>query len=258
MTAEGFVLCRVIKIGEHGVLPDHDAEFVAQREELWRLIGHGAANADHVHAGFGSFSKPRLVIRPRTRQAHDVSRCPDSAPAKNGLPVYPEAETIAVLAVIHLDASEAGAPEPVLFSVQLQNDFVERWPAVGMRPPRLDIGYAEFAKEFAVVTSGKIGAVAGAGEPCGRDVVVCLKADVDHSRAGFVERRSDRAKHALLPYQADGSPWPGGMNFRAPARHIAECRGADQPQTLCVHHLRPPAGAGACFFEPRRECPAAD
>ncbi|MNL41910.1 hypothetical protein D3C87_1643400 [compost metagenome] len=112
------------------------------------------------------------------------------------MPVYLDAETVAVFAVIHLNAPEAGAPEPVLLTIQFQNDFMKRRSAVGMRPPSLDIGYPEFAQEFAVFTSGKIGAVTSAGEPCGWNVVVHLQGDVDRSRPGFVERRPDCAKHA--------------------------------------------------------------
>ncbi len=31
----------IIENGEHGLLPDHDAEFIAKRKEVRRLVGHG-------------------------------------------------------------------------------------------------------------------------------------------------------------------------------------------------------------------------
>lgn len=149
MLAQTLVPCRIIEIGEHGVLPDHDAEFVAKCEEFRGLIGHGAADADHVHACFRCFSKPRLVVRPRSRQAHDVGRRPDRATAEHRLTVHPEAETFTVVAVIDLDLSEARACKAMLRAVQLKNDVMQSWPAMRVWPPLFHISYAQFAGKCA-------------------------------------------------------------------------------------------------------------
>ncbi|MNS72994.1 hypothetical protein D3C72_1064200 [compost metagenome] len=258
MLAQALVLCRVIEIGEHGILPDHDAKLVAKREEFRCLIGHGAADADHVHARFRGFSKPWLIVRPCSRQAHNIGRRPHRAAAKYLLTVHLEAETVAVFAVIDLDLPEARAPKVMLRAVELKNDVMQSRPAMGMRPPLFDIGYAQFAGKLAALVRRKIGAVTGTAKPCRFYRAVALQHDADRSRSVSVQRRPERAEHSVLPYQADGSPGAGGVDFRAPSGHVTQCSGADQPQALRIHHLRPPAGAGPGFFKSRRKRPEAD
>jgi hypothetical protein len=45
-----FVVEGNIEVGEHEVLPHHDAQFVTTLMESIGLIRHGSAYTDHVHA----------------------------------------------------------------------------------------------------------------------------------------------------------------------------------------------------------------
>ena len=116
-------------------------------------------------------------------------------------------------------------------------------------PPLFHISYAQFAGKRAAFVERKIGAVTGAAKLCRLYRAATLQRDADRSRSGPVQRRLQRAENSVLTYQADGSPWAGGVYFRAPSRHITQCSGADQPQPLRIHHLRPPASAGTGFFK---------
>jgi hypothetical protein len=49
MRHKRLVIPGIVEIGEHEVLPDEQAELVAELEEIRRLVSHGAADADHVH-----------------------------------------------------------------------------------------------------------------------------------------------------------------------------------------------------------------
>lgn len=62
MGVQSLIVFRIVEIGEHEILPDQQAELIAEAEELRRLIGHSAANADQAHTGLRRQPQPRFVI----------------------------------------------------------------------------------------------------------------------------------------------------------------------------------------------------
>ena len=56
---------RVVHVREHEVLPNQEAQLVAERVEVVALVGHRAADAHHVRAGIAQLGEgaAQLLVR---------------------------------------------------------------------------------------------------------------------------------------------------------------------------------------------------
>jgi hypothetical protein len=254
MRGKRLVIPGIVEIGEHEVLPDQQAELVAELEEIRRLVGHGAADADHVHAGLGGQPQERLVIRPRAGQSDDIGRGPHRATAEHPLAIDQKREIVAIGAAISLDGAEAGAPDRMLDAVDDHGIVVEIRRAMRVRPPGLDV--LNLQNGGIVLLADLLERLfdAAAAKRQLRRIGVGMQRYAEPARAIGLEHRADRdivERHDIATHQRDRPPGTDGMDLGAPAGHMAEQRGADILQPLRRDHLRPPAGARAGFGNAR-------
>ena len=232
---QSVVVCRIIEIGQHHILPDHQPEFVAEREELGALIGHGSADADHIHAGPGRRLQERLIGRPVARQVDDVGARPDGAAAEDRFAVDAQGKIPAVRAAIDGDPAKTGAAERMRPTVDRQRHRMQDGGSVACRPPGVDSGQTKIDPPDAVGVAHRCGRAARAVQHHLACQIRCDEGQRQMTGAGLIEiARQVKIVHcrAVLPQQADGAPGSDGHDIRAPARHEAECGGAQKPQAL--------------------------
>lgn len=138
--AEAGIALRIVEIGQHHLLPDHDAELVAEREEGVVLIGHHAGQADHVHPGLARQPQPGLVGGAPAGQRRDVGIAPAGAAAEHRHAVDEKAEALAIGAAVDLEAPEANAAELDRLAIEQEREIVQRRLAMAVREPGRDAG----------------------------------------------------------------------------------------------------------------------
>ena len=109
--AKAGIALRIVEIGQHHLLPDHDAELIAEREERVVLICHDAGHTDHVHVRIARDAQPWLVGGPASAKRDHVGAAPARATAENGDAVDDEAETLAIGTTIDGYRPESDAAE---------------------------------------------------------------------------------------------------------------------------------------------------
>ncbi len=153
---EGVVGERVVHAREHEVLPDQDAQLVAQVVERVLLVGADAGHAQHVHARVADGEDGRPQVVDRRREPDDVERGPQRAPGEDRHAVDVQGQAVALDVVVRgrpggdlAEADAAGVDDRpgcrTVRSVDDEPDVVGRRVAVGVRPPALDRGHADGA-----------------------------------------------------------------------------------------------------------------
>ena len=161
--AERVVGERVVEVGEHEVLPDEQAELVAQVVELGRLVGAGPRQAQHVHPGIADGLEGRAKVGGRGREPDDVGRGPERATSEDPHAVDVEVQAIALEVVgRRRPGRERPEPDPAGLDVDRprprpdpQADIVERRFAVRVRPPATDRRDTQGATERESVPLGR-------------------------------------------------------------------------------------------------------
>ena len=130
---QDFVIQRNVEIGEHEVMPHHDAKLVASLVEGLGLVRHCAADAHHVGA---------RVAEPHECGAHIGlrARSPACPSSKNRHPVDSEAK--ASVGGVDFDVSK---PNPRLMHHRPIDDkfeYRQSRRAVGMGPPASRLGHS--------------------------------------------------------------------------------------------------------------------
>src|SRR5690606_28163068 len=133
----------IVEIGEGKILPDHQAEFVAELEEGWRLIGHGARNPQHVHLAGPRPLQPGPIVFFASWKTQDVRVGPDCAAAEHRDTVDNQTEALTVVAAVDGDAAEPGATQVDRALRSFDRYGVESRHAVSVRPPRFNFGQRE-------------------------------------------------------------------------------------------------------------------
>ncbi len=102
---------RIVEIREGEILPDEQAQLVAERVERVALVAHRAADADHVEAGVRRQRQQRQVGLAREGQGDEIGGRPAGAAAEHRLAVDAQAEALAVGVAVDLDRPEADVAE---------------------------------------------------------------------------------------------------------------------------------------------------
>ena len=117
---------RIVHVGEHEVLPDENAELVAQIVEGVGLVHHGAADAQHVHARVSQALERGTVAGEVGIETGEVEWSPAHAAAEHGDAIDDEAEPFAFGAAIHLQGPEPHPPE-------IDDRRLRRWHSIDSR-----------------------------------------------------------------------------------------------------------------------------
>ena len=129
---------RIVEVGEHEVLPDQDAEFVAQIVKFRAFVNQVAGHPHHVEVGSAQQLEQRAAGAIRAGEADRVGTGPNCATTEYRHAVDAESKAVPVGATIDLDAPEAGPAEIKPVAADTGTDCVEDRVAMGARPPRLD------------------------------------------------------------------------------------------------------------------------
>ena len=266
---EGVVDERVVHARVHEVLPDQDAQLVAQVVERVLLVGTDARDPQHVHACVtdGEDGRPQLVDR--RRESDDVQRRPQRPTDEDRHPVDVQGQSIPIDVVVLVrpggDLAEADAAgvddrpwlvRPVR-SVDDEPDAVGRRVAVGVRPPPFDRGQSnDTVGSHPVVVLGDPQRLADrAGRP--GDL------DVDRARgcrsAGATQTGMDGQDTVITieawpkrqvvdddpapPLQPDGPPRTDGRRPGREARDPTQQHRAEPAQVVVRDQAGPPAGS---------------
>ncbi len=253
---------RVIEVRETEVLPHQQPEPIARRVERVGLVGHRAADADHVETGVAGEPEQVAIGRVVRVQRERRGAAPACAAREHGHAVDAQSEPLAVGAGIDLDRAKTRRAERPARSADMQRDLVERRFAMRMRPPAAHVGDRDARAQ-----------PVGAG-PFERRVMFAAR-QPRRERVG--QRRGERqfrieparvAFDACLQFvigenvpvgrieHVDGPPRAGGHVRRKPARHVPEQRRADRAQPGRLGQPRAPARPArcACVAQVRREC----
>ena len=144
---------RIVEVGEDEILPDQNAEFVAEFVEDVGLINHRAADAQHVHVGVAREFQPWLISFARRGQGGDVGRCPDCAATEDAFAVDAKAEALPVLVAVDFDAAKPRAGDLRSSAVSDQMYVVQYGLAMRVRHPRPDVRDDEASSERAIVSA---------------------------------------------------------------------------------------------------------
>ena len=140
---ERVVRRRIVHAGEHEVLPDQDAELVAQVVEEVGLVDHRAADADHVDAGVAQTLERGAIATGIRIESGDIQRSPADTAAEHWNAVDAYAETLAVGVTVDLQGAETYPAKIDLDSacirIERHSHRKQRLPAMCMRPPALDV-----------------------------------------------------------------------------------------------------------------------
>src|ERR1700712_5717317 len=139
MRKKGLVGFRIIEVGEHEVLPDENPQFVTNPEKIRRLIGHGAADADHVHASLRGQRQPGAIVVTASREVDDIGSGPDGTATEYTFAVDDEGEILAIHPAIDRDVTETGATKAMDDTVNDDRHRIQKRRTMRMRPPLLNI-----------------------------------------------------------------------------------------------------------------------
>ena len=108
---ERLVVPGIVHAGEHEVLPDQDAQLVAEVVKAIGLVRHRAADAHHVHPRIAQLLE-RSAIRGRIGgEGREVQWRPAGTAAEHRNAIDDEAEALAVGVAVDVDGAEAHAAE---------------------------------------------------------------------------------------------------------------------------------------------------
>ena len=134
---EGFIVNRVIHVGKHEILPNQDAELIAQSVECLLLVHHGADNPDHVHAGLLRQAQAVHQVSGRPAERNDVVYGPAGSAAKHRRVVNEKLEVTIV--VLHFGAFETDSPNIHRHDATVDRNLklagMHHRMAVSVRPP---------------------------------------------------------------------------------------------------------------------------
>lgn len=244
----------IIEIGQHDILPDHQPQPVAEPEEISTFIGHGAADADHVHASICGHAQPGRIILGGAGQAGYVGIGPDGTPAEDFHAIDEDREILAIRVPVDPDTAKAGKTKRMRPSIQRQANIMQHRLAMGARPPGSDGGKTKLACDMAVGIGFEVERLARACHGYGCHSACQPERDVKQAGAVFLKIGVQREIGYSACARADQADWPirpDRMNVRTPARHMAKGGCAHQPQALVAHHLRAPAGSWPASFQMR-------
>ena len=108
---ERLVRRRVVHVGEHEVLPDENAELIAEIVEGVGLVDHRPADAQHVHAGVSQAFERDAIVVGASIEPSQIERSPAGAATEHREAVHDEAETLAIGVTIDFKRPEADASE---------------------------------------------------------------------------------------------------------------------------------------------------
>ncbi|MNX86176.1 hypothetical protein D3C86_1180470 [compost metagenome] len=265
----GAGLAAIVEIGEHEVLPDHQAEGVALAVERFAGIAGHAADADHVGAGVARQLQPAGHGFVGVGQTRQVVAGNAGAPAEHALAVHAQRERAGLAVAVFGDGAEAGLAAGDGVAAHLGLHAVQRRLAVRMGPPALGIGHAQGAGQRVRAHAAQLALPDAAIGPFGPE------AALHRRRAGKVElqrhhavaaiemarqhgARAMRDIRALGVQQLDVAPRAHRVHGRAPAGHVAEQRGAHRAQRGRLDHARLPAHRAALRAQPRMQRAEAD
>ena len=130
-------------VAEHEILPDHDAELVAEVVELLGFVIAAAPVANHVHVGVAGGLQDAAVLFGGDARGEAVEGDDVGAFAEHGDAVDDELEGASPLIEIAAkdDGAEAGARGSLIFSaiadLELGIELIKRLRAVAGREPEL-------------------------------------------------------------------------------------------------------------------------
>ncbi|EDT40344.1 hypothetical protein BamMEX5DRAFT_3864 [Burkholderia ambifaria MEX-5] len=263
---ERAIVERVVEVREHEVLPDQQPEPVAPRMERVGLVGHRAADANHVEAGVARMPEQTAIGRVIRVQRERRGAAPACTAREHAHAIHAQPEPVAVVAGVRFDRAEARRPERPTFGADVQRDVVQHRFAVRVRPPAAHVRHCDArmqpvganAFERRVVLAARqprrerVGQRSGEREfriePAGVAVDARMQVAMDENRAvGRVER-------------VDGPPRSSRHAGWKPAAHVPEQRRANGAQRRRFGQPRAPAGTARCarVAQVRREGAEAD
>ena len=127
---------RGVEEGEHGVLPHHQAELVAQGEERLVLVDRPAGDPDHVHPGLLHQGQRSAEVLLGRLAGHRVEGIPATAPAEHRRPV--DRHTEAAVHRVHGEGPESHAPQLEAGGTEAHGHRIEGLGPVGVGPPAVD------------------------------------------------------------------------------------------------------------------------
>jgi len=250
---------RVRSAGEHEVLPDQDAQRVAQVVEDIVLVDAPAPHAQHVHVRVAGGFQQHLVPLGGDRAHERIGRDPVGAPGEDRHAVEHEAEEARprlrrVDRLVEGDGADAGAPLPRVHDgvpgqeVNLQR--VERRVAQIMRPPQSrvfdrQVGGGLTGGDSQRVAGGRAAARRGQADGGCQRAISGEALDLHaHGDDGFVPRRSQMQgvevhaaqRRCPLPAQFDRPPQADSRQTWPPVPPEAELSLAHENALL----VRPP------------------
>ncbi len=212
----------IVEIGEGEVLPDQQAELVAERVKGAAFVAHGGADADHVHAGGDRQIERAAGRRGLEGEGDHVDAAPAGAAAEHGHAVDARRRSPAVGLAVDRDAAEADGPQRKALSGVFNRDGVERRAPMRVRPPGLDVRHDDRAAQPAVL--------------------LLDEGEVDRADAGdHPARRRSREPHGEAQHAVASSPGGPRRVFHT------RCRGIDAAQIGATARRRGSA-------VPNREC----
>ena len=104
------------RAGEHEVLPDAQAQLVAEVVKILALVNAAAPDAEHVHVGAGGAAEERLVVAQADARGEGVGGNPVGALGEEGHSVdgEPEGFAPAVLLALEFERPKADAADGVV------------------------------------------------------------------------------------------------------------------------------------------------
>ena len=152
------------RAGIHEILPDHEAQFVAEVVKCLVLVDAAAPDAHHVHVGIGGGLERRLVVLALQSVGEDMIRNPVGPLGEDGTTVDQKSKTRAELIrrLVERDRAQADAALPAVEHAAVSQEFqlhlVERLIPMTVRPPEfgrrnLRLKAAGFGHDFAIETN---------------------------------------------------------------------------------------------------------
>ena len=151
---ERLVVPGIVHAGEHEVLPDEDAQLVAEIVKTIGLVGKRAADANHVHPGFAQLCEGRAIRGRMGGEGCEVQWRPAGTSAEHRNAIDDEAEALAIGVTSDVDGAEPHAAEIDGFRIvagQNESRVVERLCPMRMRPPAVWRRHAQFRSNDALV-----------------------------------------------------------------------------------------------------------
>src|SRR6185312_2377588 len=233
--------------GEHQVLPQQDAAFVQRVVEGLVLVDHGAADAQHVHAGSAYLGDGLAQGIRRGGQLDDIQRRPAGAATEHVDAI--DAQREIPLGAFDLEGAETGAAEidGDVFSaaLHLDRDPVTGRLAMRVRPPELRPRHLHAAPPAASIPlqfRARPLVAALDDKACGTGAIAQFERQLHDAVFAFDPtaqiRLADSQRALLDPYRP---PRPGRRTGRRPAWRAPEQAGTEPAQLRVRQHGYAPA-----------------